>query len=108
MIHELRVYHCVPGKIGELNNRFANITTKIWARHGINPIAFWTVLIGPTNNALYYIIEWESLAERERKWAAFSTDPEWIAARAQTEANGQLVERIENTMLIPTAYSKMR
>ena len=30
MIHELRIYHCMPGRLGDLNNRFANVTLKIW------------------------------------------------------------------------------
>jgi len=106
MIHELRIYHCMPGRIGDLNNRFANITLKIWEKHGIRQLGFWTVLIGPSNHVLYYLLEWDSLAERERIWNAFAADPEWIAARAKTEAQGAIVQRIENYMLTPTAYSK--
>jgi hypothetical protein len=54
------------------------------------------------------MLEWESLAERERKWNAFAADPEWLAARAKTEAQGPIVERIENYMLAPTVYSKIK
>ncbi|MBE0627108.1 MAG: NIPSNAP family protein [Burkholderiales bacterium] len=108
MIHELRIYHCMPGKIGDLNNRFANITLRIWEKHGIRQVGFWTVLIGPSNHALYYLLEWDSLAERERIWNAFAGDQEWIAARARTEAQGAIVQRIENYMLAPTAYSKIQ
>ena len=67
MIHELRIYHCLPGKIGALNERFSKTTCRLFEKHGINVLAFWTVLVGPTNNALYYIIQWDSLADRERK-----------------------------------------
>ncbi|MBE0612695.1 MAG: NIPSNAP family protein [Burkholderiales bacterium] len=108
MIHELRIYHCMPGKLADLNNRFANITLKVWEKHGIRPTGFWTVLIGPSNHALYYLLEWDSLAERERIWNAFASDPEWIAARAKTESQGAIVQRIENAMLTPTAYSKIQ
>lgn len=108
MIHELRIYHCLPGKIGALNERFANTTLKLWEKHGIVPVGFWTVLIGPSNNALYYLLQWESLADRERKWTAFATDPAWLAARAKSEESGPILERTENCMLTPTAYSKLR
>jgi hypothetical protein len=108
MIHELRIYHAAPGRLPDLNNRFANITLKMWEKFGIRQAGFWTTLVGPNNNALYYLLEWESLAEREQKWNAFATNPEWLAARAETEKNGPLVERIENMFLAPTAYSKVR
>jgi hypothetical protein len=39
MIHELRIYHCMPSRLGDLNNRFANVTLKIWEKHGIRQVA---------------------------------------------------------------------
>ncbi|MGA7985910.1 MAG: NIPSNAP family protein [Burkholderiales bacterium] len=108
MIHELRVYHCVPGRLPELNRRFEAVTLKLWEKHGIRPVGFWTTLIGADHQALYYLLEWDSLAERERRWNAFQSDPEWIAARAETEKAGPIVARIENQILAPTAYSKLR
>lgn len=108
MIHELRIYHCMPGRLGDLNNRFANVTLGIWEKHGIRQVGFWTVLIGPSNHDLYYLLEWVSLADREQKWNAFASDPEWIAARAKTEEQGPLLQYLENYMLAPTAYSKIK
>lgn len=108
MIHELRIYHCMPGRLPDLNKRFETITLGIWERHGIRQAGFWTVLIGPNNHSLYYLLEWNSMAEREQKWSAFLADPEWIAKRAETERNGQIVERVENMFLAPTAYSKVK
>jgi hypothetical protein len=108
MVYELRIYHAVPGRLPDLNNRFSTVTLKLWDRFGIRQVGFWTTLVGPSNNALYYLLEWESLAEREQKWNAFATNPEWLAARAETEKNGPLVERIENMLLTPTAYSRLK
>jgi hypothetical protein len=54
------------------------------------------------------MLKWESLAERESKWNAFASDPDWLAKRAQSEAEAIIVERIENTILAPTAYSTLR
>jgi hypothetical protein len=108
MLHELRIYHCMPGRLPDLSRRFETITLKLWEKHGIRPVGFWTVLIGESNSDLYYLLEWESLAEREQKWNAFAGDPEWLAARAGTEANGALITHFSNTMLAPTGYSKLR
>ncbi len=108
MIHELRIYHCAPGRLPDLNKRFETITTKIWERFNIRPIGFWTVLIGANNHDLYYLIEWESLAERETAWTAFSTDPEWLEKRADTEKNGPLITHLDNFILSPTTYSKIQ
>ena len=89
MIYELRVYECLPGKLPALNDRFQNITLKLWEKHGIRQAGFWTTLIGQSNQMLYYLLEWESLAEREEKWNTFIESPEWLKARAETEKDGR-------------------
>ncbi len=108
MIHELRIYHCVPGRLPDLNKRFETITLGIWDKHGIRQAGFWTTLIGHSNQSLHYLLEWQSLAEREQKWNAFQADPEWIKARAETEKDGPIVARVENHILVPTAYSAVK
>ena len=107
MLHELRIYEVVPGKLPALNDRFANITMPLWKKHGIIPVAFWTEDIG-TSNRLVYILAWESLADREKKWAAFQADTEWQQKRAETEKGGPLVAQVKNSMLRPTPYSPMK
>lgn len=77
-------------------------------RHGIEQAVFFTTLIGSSKQSLTYLLKWESLAERERKWNAFASDPEWVAARAASEAEAIIVDRIENSFLSPTAYSSVR
>ena len=108
MIYELRVYKCVPGRLPALNNRFANITLKLWEKHGIKQAGFWTTLVGESNQELYYLLAWESLADREKKWTAFGSDPEWLTARAKTEESGQIVASVENLFLAPTAFSSVK
>ena len=108
MIHELRVYHCVPGRLPALLKRFETITPKIWEKHGIRQAGFWTVLIGESNQDLYYLLEWESLAERETKWNAFASAPEWLSKRAETEKDGAIVASVANQFLQPTAFSSVK
>ena len=108
MIHELRIYQTMPGRLPDLNRRFETITLKLWEKHGIRQVGFWTVLVGDSNLDLYYLLEWQDMAERERVWNAFATDPEWLEKRAETERNGPLVARITNMFLQPTGYSRIR
>src|ERR1700756_192117 len=108
MLYELRVYHCVPGRLPDLLKRFDTITLNIWKRYGIEQAGFWTVAIGDSNQALYYFLKWESLADREKKWAAFQADPEWNTKRAETEKNGAIVARVENQILQPTSFSSVK
>jgi hypothetical protein len=108
MIYELRIYYCVPGRLPNLLNRFQNTTLKIWERHGIRQAGFWTVLVGEHNHALYYLVAWDSLAEREQKWNAFMADPEWQTKRAESEKDGAIVARISSQFLQPTGFSSVK
>ena len=63
---------------------------------------------GDSNSDLYYLLEWESLAEREQKWNAFQSDPEWIAKRAETEKDGPIVANVAVQLLTPTAFSSVK
>ena len=108
MIYEVRIYRCIPGRLPALLNRFANITLKIWERHGIKQAGFWTVAIGESSTDLYYLLAWDSLADRDKKWAAFQADPEWIAKRAETEKDGAIVANVDVQLLQPTAFSSVK
>jgi hypothetical protein len=108
MIYELRVYRCIPGRLPALLKRFETATLGIWKRHGIRPVGFWTTLVGESNQELTYMLAWESLAERETKWGAFQADPEWIAARAETERDGQIINNVASQFLVPTAFSSLK
>lgn len=108
MIHELRIYHCLPGRLPALLNCFQTQTLRIWAKHGIRQAGFWTTMIGESNHELTYLIEWESLDERMQKWGAFASDPEWISARDASEKDGLIVANITNSILQPTAFSSVR
>src|SRR5438132_338530 len=105
MIYELRVYHCVPGRLPDLLKRFDTITLLLWEKYRTGQAGFWTAAIGESSQTLYYFLEWESLDDREKKWAAFQADPEWISARAETEKNGAILARVENQILQPTSFS---
>ncbi len=108
MIYEMRVYRCVPGRLPALLNRFQNTTLQIWERFGIRQAGFWTTLVGQSNQELIYMLAWESLAEREQKWNAFMSDPEWVAKRAESEKDGPILQNISSQFLAPTAFSSVK
>ena len=91
-----------------LLKRFETKTLKIWERVGIRQVGFWTTLIGPSHLDMIYMLAWESLDERERKWAEFQADPEWLAAWADSEKDGLIVGSVANSILSPTKFSALR
>ena len=108
MIHELRIYECVPGRLPDLLRRFEVATLALWDRHGIRQAGFWTTLVGPCSQELTYLLAWDSMAERESKWPAFLADPEWVAIRQETEKDGPIIANVRSSLLQPTTFSEMR
>jgi hypothetical protein len=108
MIYEKRVYNCVPGRMGVLLNRFADHTCGLFEKHGIRQAGFFNTLVGENHNQLTYLLAWESMAERELKWAAFVADPAWIAVRDASEKDGPILASISNQLLAPTAFSAVK
>ncbi len=108
MLYELRIYTCIPGRLPALIKRFETTTLKLWERHGIRQAGFWTTLIGENNQQLTYLVAWESLAEREKKWNAFQADPEWIEKRAASHKDGEIIAHISSQILSPTAFSAVK
>lgn len=108
MIYELRVYTCLPGRLPALLKRFETRTLGIWERHGIRQAGFWTTAVGPESNVLTYLLAWTSMGERETKWAAFVSDPEWHKARDESEADGLILANVANSFLAPTSFSSVK
>lgn len=108
MIHELRIYTAESGKMPELLARFRDHTMTLFEKHGITNVGYWLNSIGGRSDELWYILGFESLAQREEAWAAFVGDPEWKKVREVTEADGPLVHHLENRILNPTGFSPLK
>jgi hypothetical protein len=107
VIYEYREYHVMPGKMRALRNRFAEITMKLFEKHGLSVIGFWEPAIGQ-NNLLMYILAFEDLTDRDRAWKAFGSDPDWQEAVRLSESEGPLVEKIVNQIWRPTSFSPLK
>ena len=108
IIYETRIYETHPGKLPALNDRFRNHTMKIFEKHGIKNIGYWTSNVGEFSDRLTYIIAFEDQGHRESAWAAFSNDPEWVKVRTESELDGPIVKRVFNNLLNPTDYSPLQ
>jgi hypothetical protein len=105
-VYELRVYHAAPGKLGDLHSRFRDHTIKLFDRHGMKSVAYWTPLDEPEHsNTLIYILQHPSREAATANWKSFQDDPEWKSVRDKSEANGKLVEKADSTYLALTDFS---
>ena len=108
MVYELRTYSAMPGRLPDLNRRFADITMGFFKKHNIQVVGFWTNELGGSSDQLIYMLAYDSLADREKKWGGFFADQERLAKFAETEKNGPLVRRLTAQILRPTSYSPMQ
>ena len=107
MIYEWRTYYIMPGRMPDIQQRFADHTMRLFQKHGIKVVGFWQPVIGESNE-LVYMCAYEDLAAREKAWASFMADPEWQAARKTSEMNGPLVQRVVNKIWRPTSFSPLK
>jgi NIPSNAP len=91
----------------DLHKRFEDITLKVWKRHGIEALGLWEVAVG-TSNELHQLLRWKDMGDREKRWAAFLADPEWVEGFAKSETTGPLVSRMQNQFWNPTSYSGLK
>ncbi len=107
-IYELRVYTTNPGLLKNLHKRFNDHTNHLFVKHGMRLIGYWTP--ADEDNKLIYILAFPSIEAREKAWQAFRDDPEWqkVYAASREEAGGPIVEKVDSTIMNPTAYSPIR
>jgi hypothetical protein len=105
-VYELRVYHVYEGKLDDLLRRFREHTTRLFEKHGIKNVAYWTPLDEPLKGkTLIYLLAHPSQDAATANWKAFRDDLEWQTVRDKSEANGKLVEKIDSTFLTLTDFS---
>ncbi len=109
-VFELRTYIAAEGKLDGLNARFRDHTNKLFVKHGMELIGYWTPMDENkgASNTLIYILAHQSREARDKSFKDFQNDPEWKAARAESEKNGPLTTKVEFILLKPTDYSPMK
>lgn len=114
-VFELRIYKTPPGRLANLNARFRDHTMKLFAKHGMSNIAYWTPMDEKhgKENTLIYILAHKSREAAAESFNAFRKDENWIAARKASEerAGGSLTQAtngVTSIFMTPTDYSPMR
>ncbi len=103
-LYEVRIYYPMPGKYAEIVDRFRQYTTKLFAKHGMENVGYWT----PTDTArheLIYMLAYPNRAARDTSWKHFGADPEWQAVVAKTQANGKLVDHVDQIFMTEADFS---
>jgi hypothetical protein len=108
-VFELRTYTAPDGKLGELNARFRNHTMRIFQKHGMTNVAYFTPQDAPlSQNTLVYLISHANRDAAKESWAAFQKDPEWQKVAQESQVNGKIVASVVSQFLVPTDYSPMK
>ena len=108
-VFEMRTYYAHPGKMKAMHARFRDHTCKLFEKHGITIIGFWT----PTDKekaeeVLVYILAYPSSDAANKSWDAFRKDTDWIKAKADSERDGPIVKKADSMFLTGTDYSKLK
>ncbi len=105
-IYELRTYTAEPGRLDALLARFRDHTVGLFTRHGMTNVGYWVDADRP--DTLVYLLAHADPESAAASWEAFKADPEWQAARAESEEDGPIVQSITSVFLEPTDFSALR
>jgi len=107
-LFELRTYesHSIKAskKKIEMFNEGGEIA--IFRKTGLQPVFFGETLIGPVMPNLTYMLVFEDMADRDKKWKVFGSSPEWRKLRSNP-AYKDTVSTITDIILRPTGYSQI-
>ncbi|MGB0559825.1 MAG: NIPSNAP family protein [Pseudohongiellaceae bacterium] len=108
-VFELRTYQATPGNLDNLHARFRDHTIRIFRKHGMEIVGFWS----PTSederdDILVYLLAHDSQEAADASWQAFGADPEWDRVAEESNRNGQILAGVERKYMIATDYSPMK
>ena len=92
-----------------LHARFRDHTNKLFVKHGMTLIGYWSPIDSKqAEQKLIYILAYPSKEAADKSWEAFRKDPDWNAARKASEKDGPLVAKVESVYMNPTDYSPIK
>jgi len=108
-VFELRTYTANEGKLPALHARFRNHTTELFKKYGMTNVGYWSPKDAPlSENTLIYVLAYPSREAASKSWESFRNDAEWKKAKQESEANGELVKKVDSVYMDPTDYSPMK
>ncbi len=108
-VFELRIYE---GATDQDHRRKVEMMqsgeSEIFTKAGVEQVFYSETLIGSRLPNLTYMLAFDSLADRDKKWAAFRASDEWKSYSTQPKyAFEAIVSTINNFILTPIAYSQI-
>lgn len=107
-IFELRTYesHSIKAnkKKIEMFNEGGEIA--VFLKTGLEPVFFGETIIGPRMPNLTYMLVFEDLADRDKKWDVFRVAPEWKKLSGDPQYR-DTVSNITDIILRPEPYSQI-
>ncbi|HZZ82884.1 MAG TPA: NIPSNAP family protein [Gemmataceae bacterium] len=108
-VFEMRTYYANPGKMEALHARFRNHTNKLFVKHGMQLVGYWSPIDKKEAEVkLIYILAYPSKEAAKKSWDAFRADPDWIKAKDESEKDGVLVKKVDSVYMNPTDYSPIK
>lgn len=109
-VFELRTYTANEGRTEAMHKRFRDHTCKLFQKHGMELIGFWTPQDEKDGkaNKLIYLLAFPSRDAAKASWAAFGADPEWQKVYKESHKDGVIVGKVESVYLDPTDYSAIK
>jgi hypothetical protein len=108
-VFEIRTYTANEGKLSDLHARFRNHTLKLFEKHGMKNVGYWSPEDAPlSQNTLIYILAHQSRDAARKSWDDFRQDPDWQKVQKESELNGKLVAKIDAVFMEATDYSPMK
>jgi hypothetical protein len=113
-VFELRTYVAAPDRLAALNARFRDHTVALFAKHGMQNVAYWNVAEGEegADDLLIYFIAHQNRDAAKASFDTFRADPAWTKARQESEekAGGSLTTPggVTSVFMKATAYSPIQ
>ena len=108
-VFELRTYTTNPGRLDALHARFRDHTMRIFRKHGISNVGYWSPQDSPlADNTLVYVISHPSREAAANNWKAFGSDPEWRTVAEESQRDGRIVANVDSVFMDATDYSPMK
>ncbi len=105
-LFEMRTYTTAEGRLDALHKRFREHTNKLFVKHGMTLVGYWTPTDKP--ETLVYILAYPNMDARKKSWKGFMGDEAWKKAWADSKKDGPVVTKVVAQFLNPTDYSPIR
>jgi hypothetical protein len=111
-VFEMRSYTTPEGKLDALNARFRNHTLKLFEKHGMENVIYWTKTPDQkaANTTLIYLLAHKDRNAAKKSFEAFRQDADWVKAKTESEKDGSLTvpNGVKSEILVPTDYSPLK